>query len=416
MVRVQDIDAVGRSEAHFSRAAADRDTMSDNVASALARGAERPATPPQGVTPPSASGGRNGVLSDVIVELGFAERDAVEQAVRAARSPGTTVASVLVESGTITEEQLAHATAERHGVAYVDLGGFAVEAGAANLIKPSAAKRYQAVPVGFVGGGLLVAMADPADALGVSDIAAMTKMEVKPAVASRPALEALLEALPLSADLEDVAPSPAPDEPEAAPDGTALSAAVFLQAGEADAGGVQDDLPDSDGDREEHRTQATEEPGEADRLRAELAALSERLTTTEAELDQAGARARNAELAAAAVGEELDAAGEELDLLRERLAVAEADQLQTRAEAEKAERVRRDMERRIEELEDADRRAEQARQALTEMREETERQREQQMIDERELRERLALSEGKLEAYEARVSAALRTLAEPAGE
>ena len=67
------------------------------------------------------------------------------------------------------------------------------------MIKPSAAKRYQAVPVGFVGGGLLVAMADPADALGVNDIAVMTKLEVQPAVATRPALDALLERLPLQA-------------------------------------------------------------------------------------------------------------------------------------------------------------------------------------------------------------------------
>ena len=77
----------------------------------------KPAAPPKGVIPPSAPGGRSGFLSDVIVDLGFAEREAVEQAVRAARSPGTTVARVLVESGAITEEQLAHATAERYGIA-----------------------------------------------------------------------------------------------------------------------------------------------------------------------------------------------------------------------------------------------------------------------------------------------------------
>src|SRR5918994_3317367 len=157
----------------------------------------KPAAPPKGVIPPTAPGGRSGFLSDVIVDLGFAEREAVEQAVRAARSPGTTVARVLVESGAITEEQLAHATAERYGIAYVDLESYTVDPSAANLIKPSAAKRYQAVPVGFVGGGLLVAMADPADSLGVSDIAVMTKMDVKPAVAARPALDDLLERLPL---------------------------------------------------------------------------------------------------------------------------------------------------------------------------------------------------------------------------
>ena len=113
---------------------------------------------------------------------------------REARS-GSTVAQVLVERGAISEEQLARATAERYGLAYIDLESFEVDSGAAALIRPSAAKRYQAVPVGFVGGGLLVAMTDPADSLAVNDIAVMTKLDVQPAATTRSALEALLAAL-----------------------------------------------------------------------------------------------------------------------------------------------------------------------------------------------------------------------------
>src|SRR5215210_7823087 len=108
--------------------------------------------PPKGIIPPSEPGGRSGFLSDVIVELGFASADEVESAVREARS-GSTVAQVLVESGAITEEELARATAERYGLAYVDLEDFEVDRDAAGMIRPSAAQRYQAVPVGFVGGG-----------------------------------------------------------------------------------------------------------------------------------------------------------------------------------------------------------------------------------------------------------------------
>ena len=110
--------------------------------------------PPKGVVPPSEPGGRSGFLSDVIVELGFATPDAVEEAVREARS-GSTVAQVLVENGAISEEQLARATAGAYGLAYIDLDSFDVDREAAALIRPSAAKRYRAVPVGFVGGGLL---------------------------------------------------------------------------------------------------------------------------------------------------------------------------------------------------------------------------------------------------------------------
>ena len=195
--------------------------------------------PPKGVVPPAEPGGRSGFLSDVIVELGFATSDAVEEAVREARS-GSTVAQVLVESGAISEEQLARATAERYGIAYIDLENYEVDSSAAAMIKPSAAKRYQAVPVGFVGGGLLVAMADPADALGVNDIAVMTKLEVQPAVAPRPALDALLDRLSLLAEGADEAAGDDEGAGEAKP---AASTAVFWQANEADGAGRKQELP-----------------------------------------------------------------------------------------------------------------------------------------------------------------------------
>jgi hypothetical protein len=380
----------------------------------MSKTGSKPAAPPKGVIPPTTPGGRSGFLSDVIVELGFADREAVEQAVRAARSPGTTVARVLVDSGAIDEEQLAHATAERYGIAYIDLNAFAVEASAANLIKATAARRYQAVPVGFVGGGLLVAMADPADALGVNDIAVMTKMDVKPAVASRPALEALLEALPLAeqpGEAEDEAATREPAPPAVAEPDTSASSAVFWQANGDSDDGAREELP-----------AATEE---VERLR-------ERLTATEAELDQAQARARDAELAAEKAGSlekelaavkadleraraDVDVRTEELDALRERLTGAETDLVRARAELDEAERREREAAAQIEELEDADRRAEQARQALAELREESEREREQLVMNERDVRSRLDESEARraeLEAAQQSMRDALRSLAD----
>jgi hypothetical protein len=86
--------------------------------------------PPKGIIPPSEPGGRSGFLSDVIVELGFATASEVEEAVREARA-GSTVAQVLVESGAITEEELARVIAERYGLAYIDLNDFEVDRDAA---------------------------------------------------------------------------------------------------------------------------------------------------------------------------------------------------------------------------------------------------------------------------------------------
>ena len=247
-----------------------------------------PVKAPDGVTPPTAAGGRQGFLSDVIVELGFATRETVEQAVRAARSPGTTVARVLVEMAAISEGQLAQAIAERYGIDYIDLDGFAVDPAAVNLIKPTAAKRYQAVPVGFLGKGLLVAMADPADALGVNDIAVMTKLEVRPAVAARPALDALLEALPLDEGYydDDDEPVSANDDGEVEVESVSeeeteapaapTSSAYFWQEGD------DDQIPEGLGEPSE------DEPADPSQLRDDLTALKAQLAGAEARLTGKG--------------------------------------------------------------------------------------------------------------------------------
>ena len=158
-------------------------------------------------------GGRPGFLSDVIVELGMVDAATVEGAVRAARTPGLRVERLLVESGALTEDQLSRATAERYGLDHLDLNQFEINPAAANLIDPGAAKRYQAVPVSFTDdGSLVIAMSDPSDALGINDIAVMTKLAVRPVVASKPDIEALREQLPLSP-----AGQAAPPGPEAEP-------------------------------------------------------------------------------------------------------------------------------------------------------------------------------------------------------
>jgi type IV pilus assembly protein PilB len=79
----------------------------------------------------------------------------------------TTPEYVLLESGALTQTALSRAIAERYGLDHLDLTLFHADMGAANLINSGAAKRYEAVPVGYVGErGLLVAMADPGQRAG----------------------------------------------------------------------------------------------------------------------------------------------------------------------------------------------------------------------------------------------------------
>ena len=74
-----------------------------------------------GVTSPSRRGGCGRVLTDVIVDLGLVEREAMDEAIEMAHSAGSAAERVLVSTGAITEDQLARAVAERFGLDHLDL-------------------------------------------------------------------------------------------------------------------------------------------------------------------------------------------------------------------------------------------------------------------------------------------------------
>jgi type IV pilus assembly protein PilB len=124
-------------------------------------------------------------IGEVVVDLGFADRYAVEQAVATARSQRKPTGQVLVEQGVLRQDQLARVVAERFGLDYIDLSECEPDMGAVNLLSAEAIKRYQAVPVRFLEDGtLLLAMADPTNILSIDDIAMITNRRVRVAAAS----------------------------------------------------------------------------------------------------------------------------------------------------------------------------------------------------------------------------------------
>ncbi|MFN8113447.1 MAG: GspE/PulE family protein [Solirubrobacterales bacterium] len=132
-------------------------------------------------------------LGDVIVELGFADRGVVEATVALAREDGRPIGQALVEAGVVDSNELARALAERNGLEYVDLDSFQVDHGAANLISSAEASRYHALPIAFTDDDtLLVATADPANLVGLDNVALSTERRVQPVVTSPEDLEAMI--------------------------------------------------------------------------------------------------------------------------------------------------------------------------------------------------------------------------------
>ena len=421
-----------------------------------------------GVTPPSLSGAGRRFLSDILVELGFVEEAQAEQAVEAARHPGQTPEKVLLESGTISEDQLARALAERYGLDHIDLTEFPVDESAAALLRKTAAKRYQAAPVGFAeDGALVLAVSDPADSLGLSDIAVMTKLPVRPAVAARSQIAKLLEALVfmeepaqgasqsvstviVPPDGESAGEPPASDPAE--PDAEPVPAPAGGEASERELARLREELAlaivgrdelmaklASLGERsstatdeaveeavaalrlEHERELAAAEAAAEEALRAERASAQQALTALRANHDEAldAERAKRIEeveaereRTAAAIDTERERNQKELEALRARLteeleAARAAQSEQAPADTARMQQLEQTLAAARDQLvltADADRRAEAARAALAALRDESERQAQVHALTERELRSELEQVRAELESLKAELA------------
>jgi type IV pilus assembly protein PilB len=146
-----------------------------------------------GLTPPVARGRSSGFVTDVLVDLGYAPEDRARQAIEEARTAARPPEQLLLQQGVINADQLSRAVAERYGLDHVDLSAYHVDMAAANLISVNTARRYRALPVGFVDKQtLLVAMADPTNVLAVDDIQIATALDCRVAVAADDDIEALI--------------------------------------------------------------------------------------------------------------------------------------------------------------------------------------------------------------------------------
>ena len=184
----------------------------------------------KGVYPARSSGRSSRMIGEVVVDLGFADHETVEEAVRVARAQGRPTGEVLVAQGALRPDQLARVVAERFGLDYIDLSVYDLDMGAVHLIGADAAKRYRAVPVGFAQDGtLLLAMADPTNVLTIDDVAMITGRRVRVAVASVEDLDLLLTRLAgMDESIEDIVDGDAEAEAE-------LEAGMLAEEADRDA-------------------------------------------------------------------------------------------------------------------------------------------------------------------------------------
>ena len=141
----------------------------------------------------------------LLVERGLLSTSALDMALTRAREQRTGLSKLLLAEGPVAEQDVLPALAIHLRLDYLDLSEHLVDAAAARLVSDALARRYVALPVGWSGGYLTVAMADPTNVFAIDDIRTITGADVRPALASRRAiLAAISKYHRVDAEAEDI--------------------------------------------------------------------------------------------------------------------------------------------------------------------------------------------------------------------
>lgn len=151
-------------------------------------------------------------LGSLLVETGLITNDQLAEALAIQASTGRPIGRVLIDQGLISESDLVRALAKQVGLEFVDLTERAIDATVASLIPEGLARRYQALPISWDDDVLVVAMADPSNVLAVDDIRALTGAQVRCVVATSAQIRETIDRFHrLDSEVDDLA-SQAADE------------------------------------------------------------------------------------------------------------------------------------------------------------------------------------------------------------
>lgn len=127
-------------------------------------------------------------LAEILLEQGLVNEQQLLAALDEQVSTGEPLGRVLVDLGVLTEDQLVQTLAAQVGMEFVDLDEYPVDRTAVALVNAAVCRRHTVLPIGIEGNHLKLAMADPGNVLALDDIRSVTRMLVKPVVATHESL------------------------------------------------------------------------------------------------------------------------------------------------------------------------------------------------------------------------------------
>jgi type IV pilus assembly protein PilB len=171
-------------------------------------------------------------LGSLLVRDGLLSEEQLESALALQQESGQRLGEILIERGDVTRTQLARLLAEQVEMPLVELAESEIDSDAALLLPEELARRYRALPVGFLSDeSLLVAVADPTNVLHWDELRLALGVPLRFGVAAPDAIEAAI-AFVHQESLDIV--GPADDEDDA----SAAAGIVDMHAAEADTPAV----------------------------------------------------------------------------------------------------------------------------------------------------------------------------------
>ena len=132
-------------------------------------------------------------VGELLVNEGVITPAARDAALETSSTTGKRIGRVLVQSGAISEDELAALLAKQLGIPFVNLAQFAFQPDLIKLLPEATARRCRAIVLEKQDGGLLVGMADPGDISKVDTVERVLKTLVTPAACSEQQILAALD-------------------------------------------------------------------------------------------------------------------------------------------------------------------------------------------------------------------------------
>jgi len=132
-------------------------------------------------------------LGSLLIARGLLTPEQLDAALEEQERTHRSLGRILIDQGQVSEAGLVSTLASQLGLEYVDIADYAVDPAATTLISDALARRYQALPIGWQDGRLVVAMADPSNVFAVDDIRTITGADVRMVVSTRASVIAAID-------------------------------------------------------------------------------------------------------------------------------------------------------------------------------------------------------------------------------